>query len=125
MDKCKECGKEYQRTESQIKHHKYKCSECVRKIKKRRPRFIKAEIPQFIIEDNIPVTPSLRIRGGIYGFLERMEIGQSVFLGTDPAMFRNISAKASYYGKRHNKVFAIRKLDTGGWRIWRVQKDES
>lgn len=73
-----------------------------------------AAITEFKIEKNaVPQTPESRRR---YPFGD-MEVGDSFWFSA--AIYQQATPAASYYGKRNNKKFSVRK-DGDGYRCWRV-----
>jgi len=69
----------------------------------------------FKIDTDIPAPPS-RSRGGKYPF-GAMEVGHSFAFTKDN--YVNAAAAASWFGKRNNRKYSIRK-DGDGYRCWRI-----
>lgn len=67
------------------------------------------------IETGIPI-PDRRQYDSKYGF-GRLKVGQSI-LAKRNWNRNNVASAACAYGKRHGKVFVVRKTDDG-LRIWR------
>lgn len=70
---------------------------------------------QYVFE-KLPIPDSKK--GSILWPFDMMSIGDSWLYATDEKVNR-ISSAAQAYGKRTNKRFTIRKVDTG-FRIWRI-----
>jgi hypothetical protein len=72
------------------------------------------------IDKKIPIpNDHEKYHKGTQALLEKMEVGDSIFLGTRNEI-ASIRAQASCYGAKVGRKFTSRKMD-GGWRIWRVE----
>lgn len=106
------------------------CNECERKKEKQRREKLKMKNDDkgeftFVIRKNVPLPPKAfnRRNAALYAQLAKMEIGDSVVLGTEPNFIQRVNSAATKYGRDHGMVFAFRTEADGNKSMWRIKKD--
>ena len=70
------------------------------------------------IERGVPIAPDGRGRRRVYPW-HQMGVGDSIFVATDNPSHHPVRRAASFWAKRHGRIFCSRKVE-GGVRVWRV-----
>lgn len=78
----------------------------------------KASQPDFTIEKGVPMNKKGRSLKYPFG---KMQVGESFFVGSDPAIAQRVRSAACVYANRHKLKFSIFKNDDGEYRCWRVK----
>lgn len=80
--------------------------------------------PQITIDKDVPLKPwKLRIDAFWVRHFDQMNVGDSFVIKTADAARRCISSAWTYKQRpgNENKCFTTRRVDTVGWRCWRIQ----